>query len=74
MFMGSRSSRTGRGCIVRPRASPERTRGRWKSIGIFALIVAIVGGCVATGSFADIAPTILDAVGIEQPGGIHLLP
>src|SRR5215208_1125220 len=38
--------------------SPDRTRGRWKSIGIFALIVAIIGGCVATGPFADIAPTI----------------
>ncbi|MDF3017569.1 MAG: hypothetical protein K0R44_2794, partial [Thermomicrobiales bacterium] len=38
--------------------SPERTRSRWKSIGIFALIVAIIGGCVATGSLADIAPAI----------------
>ena len=38
--------------------SPERTRGRWKSIGMFALIVAIIGGCVAIGSLADIAPTI----------------
>src|ERR687898_830562 len=38
--------------------SPERTRGRWKSIGVFALIVAIVGGCIAVSSLADIAPTI----------------
>ena len=39
-------------------ASPERTRGRWKSIGVFALIVAIIGGCVAISSLADIAPVI----------------
>ena len=38
--------------------SPERTRGRWKSIGMFALIVAIIGGCIAIGSLADIAPAI----------------
>src|SRR5215204_6594325 len=38
--------------------SPERTRGRWKSIGVFALIVAIVGGCIATSSLAKIAPVI----------------
>src|SRR5215208_3779888 len=38
--------------------SPERTRGRWKSIGVFALIVAIVGGCVAISSLPDIAPAI----------------
>src|SRR5215204_1870879 len=39
-------------------SSPDRTRGRWKSIGIFALIAAILGGCVAIGSFADIAPAV----------------
>ena len=37
--------------------SPERTRGRWKSIGMFALIVAIIGGCMAIRSLADIAPS-----------------
>ena len=38
--------------------SPERTRSRWKSIGVFALIVAIIGGCLAISSLADIAPVI----------------
>src|SRR5215213_8919746 len=38
--------------------SPERTRGRWKSIGVFALIVAIGGGFVAVSSLPDIAPAI----------------
>src|SRR5215216_2659480 len=43
--------------------SPERTRGRWKSIGVFALIVAIIGGCVTISSFADIAPVIFVPIG-----------
>src|SRR5215213_6696486 len=43
--------------------SPDRTRGRWKSIGVFALIVAIIGGCVAIGSLADIAPAIFLPIG-----------
>ena len=43
--------------------SPDRTRGRWKSIGVFALIVAIIGGCIAIGSLADIAPAIFVPIG-----------
>jgi uncharacterized protein (TIGR04222 family) len=39
-------------------APPHETRSRWKSAGVFLVIVAIVGGCVGISSFAGIAPTI----------------
>lgn len=39
-------------------SAPHQTRDRWRTFGTFVVIVAIVGGCVAIGAFAEIAPMV----------------
>lgn len=44
-------------------APPPETRSRWKSLGIFLAIIAVIGGCISTGMAASVTPAVLLPLG-----------